>query len=143
MTDLVQLQSSDGHTRADFVPAANMLCCSLTREGTEFLDPGHGVDAYASHGKTMGIPLLYPWANRLAGYEYRVAGAHVLLPRDDALIPVDGATGLPIHGVIPSLLRWHVETVVEAALTARLRWDSPELLAVFPFEHEVVMEVRA
>jgi aldose 1-epimerase len=139
--DLVQVHSSDGATGAKFVPAANMLCCSLTHRGTEFLDAGHGVEAYAGHGKTMGIPLLHPWANRLAGFEYRVAGKHVTLPRDGAVIPVDGATGLPIHGVIPSLLRWDVESVIEGALAARLRWDSPQLLDLFPFAHELVMEV--
>jgi len=28
------------------------------------------VSAYAQYGKTMGIPLLYPWANRLAAFDY-------------------------------------------------------------------------
>jgi aldose 1-epimerase len=141
MTDRVQLHSSDGTTAAEFVPGANMLGCSLTYRGTEFLDPGHGIEAYAEHGKTMGIPLLHPWANRLAGFEYSVAGHRVSLPRDGSVIPVDGPTGLPIHGVNPSLLRWDVGSLGEGALTARLRWDSPELLALFPFPHELTMDI--
>ena len=35
---------------------------------------GDGVGAYLREGKTMGIPLLHPWANRLNGFRYRVAG---------------------------------------------------------------------
>jgi aldose 1-epimerase len=142
MTDPLQLDSPDGTTAAKFVPEANMLCCSLTHRGTEFLDPGHGIEAYAADGKTMGIPLLHPWANRLAAFEYTVAGRQVSLPRDGSVIPIDGATGLPIHGVLPSLLRWEVESVVEGALAARLRWDSPELLALFPFAHELTMDIQ-
>jgi aldose 1-epimerase len=52
---------------------------------------------------TMGIPLLHPWANRLGGFRYRVAGKDVVLPRGENLIPLDGA-GLPIHGVMPALI---------------------------------------
>ena len=53
-----------GETSAQFVPGANLLCSSLTHQGVELLDLGRGVEAYAQRGKTMGIPLLYPWANR-------------------------------------------------------------------------------
>jgi aldose 1-epimerase len=77
----ITLTSADRTTEAVFVPAANMLCCSLRYRGAEVLDRGGGVYAYASRGKTMGIPLLHPWANRLSSYEYRVAGKHVVLPR--------------------------------------------------------------
>jgi len=101
----VTLQSSDGLTEAEFVPGANMVCCSLRHHGEEFLDKGSGLAAYAERGAIMGVPLLHPWATRLAGFEYRVAGKHVLLPPDDGVIPVD-QEGLPIHGVLPALLRW-------------------------------------
>jgi aldose 1-epimerase len=50
----------------------------------------------------MGIPLLHPWANRLAGFDYEAAGKHVSLPRGTGVIPTDEA-GLPIHGVLPAL----------------------------------------
>jgi aldose 1-epimerase len=95
--DAITLRSSDGSTEADFVPTANMLCCSLERHGVEFLYLGAGVDAYAERGITMGIPLLHPWANRLAAFEYEAAGKHVRLQRGASPIPTDEA-GLPIHG---------------------------------------------
>jgi galactose mutarotase-like enzyme len=137
----ITLQSSDGGTEAKFVPSANMVCASLRYRGAEFLHPGRGLRAYAERGKTMGIPLLYPWANRLAGFEYTVAGKHVVLPKGTDAIPVDPA-GRPIHGVLPSLMRWEVEELRPDACVARLHWDSAELLALFPFRHELTVEVR-
>ena len=56
---------SSPELQATFVPGAAMLCSSLRHEGDELLAQRSGVHAYAEHGSTMGIPLLYPWANRL------------------------------------------------------------------------------
>lgn len=137
----ITLRSPDGSTEAEFVPTANMLCCSLKHHGAEILDLGSGVGAYAHHGTTMGIPLLHPWANRLAGFEYEAAGKHVRLPRGGGLIPTDAA-GLPIHGVLPAAMRWEVDDRQPGALTAMLRWDSPPLLELFPFEHHLRLSIQ-
>ena len=51
-------------------------------------------------GATMGIPLLYPWANRLESFGYEAAGKTVSFPDDRALTDAD-PNGLPIHGAIP------------------------------------------
>jgi aldose 1-epimerase len=49
-----------------------------------------------------------------------------------------------MHGVLPSLLRWELESATTGPLVhrlaARLRWSSPPLLALFPFEHELAVE---
>lgn len=133
----ITLTSADGTTTAEFVPDANLLCCSLTVDGHELLDRRRGVRAYAQQGKTMGIPLLYPWANRLARFGYRAAGKNVTLSEDDPRIPRDG-NGLPIHGVLPGLLRWELEDDgASDSLAAVLQWRSDELLELFPFVHEV------
>jgi len=136
----ITLGSADGSTQAEFVPGANMVCCSLRYHGLEFLDPGDGIAAYAERGRTMGIPLLHPWANRLEGVEYCAAGRRVVLPRDQAVIAVD-ESGLPIHGVIPRRMRWHVAALARHALVSVLNWRTPELLELFPFEHELRLEV--
>jgi aldose 1-epimerase len=141
--DSVTLTSVDGTTTAEFVPAANMVCCSLVVDGDELLDRRRGVRAYAEQGKTMGIPLLYPWANRLARFGYEAAGRNVTLSEDDSRIPRDDK-GLPIHGVLPGLLRWDVEDPSEPdAIAARLRWHDDELLELFPFPHQARCEVSA
>jgi hypothetical protein len=106
--DAITLRSPDGSTEAEFVPTANMLCCSIKHHGLEFVHRGAGVDAYAERGITMGIPLLHPRANRVAAFEYEAAGKHVRLQRGASPIPTDEA-GLPIHGVLAALMRWEVE----------------------------------
>jgi len=133
----IMLTSVDGNTTAEFVPDANLVCSSFTVGGDELLDRRRGVRAYAEQGKTMGIPLLYPWANRLARFGYEAAGKEVSLSEDDARIPRDSG-GLPIHGVLPGLLRWELEEVdAPDSLAAVLRWRSAELLELFPFVHDV------
>jgi len=140
--DSITLTSPDGSTSAEFVPDANLVCCSLVVDGDELLDRRRGVRAYADQGKTMGIPLLYPWANRLARFGYEAAGRNVTLSQDDSRIPRDG-NGLPIHGVLPGLLRWDVEhSGAPGAIAARLRWHDDELLELFPFPHEVRCEAK-
>ncbi len=136
MTGLLrrEIVSPGGELRAEFVPAAGMVCCSLRAGGRELLDERHGLDSYAQRGATMGIPLLYPWANRLAGFGYEVAGHHVELPEASPLLARDPA-GLPIHGVLPDKLRWQLSATTTAAIAATLRWEAPELLELFPFPH--------
>jgi len=140
--ETVKLRSADGMTEADFAPEANMVCCSLRHRGAELLDGGQGLAAYAERGKTMGIPLLYPWANRLSGLGYEAAGKRVSLEQAGELIPHD-PDGLPIHGVLPGLLRWHVEPgSVSDRVVARLDWGSSQLLELFPYRHEVRFAAR-
>jgi aldose 1-epimerase len=139
----VGIVSPGGIVRAQFVPGANMLCPSFTHDGIELLDPRHGVKAYAERGETMGIPLLHPWANRLAEPAYAVAGKQVTLPAPGHRFAVD-PNGLPIHGALPGLLRWEVaETGAPDRLSARLDWSTPELMELFPFVHELRIDVVA
>jgi aldose 1-epimerase len=139
--DFVTLRSVDGSTAAEFVLGANMVCRSLRYLEAEYLHQGAGVEAYAQDGITMGIPLLHPWANRLSGFHYQVAGEDVALPRGENVIPLDDV-GLPIHGVMPGLLRWDVARSSQASLTSRLRWTSAELLRLLPFPHDLTVEAR-
>ena len=56
----------------------------------------------------MGIPLLYPWANRLAEFELRVAGRSITLDPDSPRLELD-PNGLPIHGLMSGIPGWTVE----------------------------------
>lgn len=144
--ETARLREERSALEATFVPGAGMLCCSLRHRGAELLAQNAGVAAYAQHGKTMGIPLLYPWANRLAGFDYSVAAHSVRVPHDPARVRVD-QNGLPIHGVIGGLMAWELTDANDHAtgsLTARLSWSDsrPELFEVFPFRHELRYEAR-
>ena len=116
----IALRDEDAALEATFVPGAGMLCCSLRHRGQELLAQNAGVAAYAERGKTMGIPLLYPWANRLAGFDYSVAGRQVQVPHDPDRIALDD-NGLPIHGVIGGRLPWEIVAAARrrGALAAR------------------------
>lgn len=144
--ETVQLHDEAAALEATFVPAAGMLCCSLRHRGEELLAQNAGVAAYAQIGKTMGIPLLYPWANRLAGFDYSVAGRSVHLPHDPSRMRLD-AGGLPIHGVIGGRLAWELTDALASdarSLSAGLSWSEaqPELFEVFPFRHDLRYQAR-
>jgi aldose 1-epimerase len=140
----VRLLDEDTSLEATFVPGAGMICSSLRHRGEELLAQNAGLAAYAERGKTMGIPLLYPWANRLAGFEYSLSGRTVVVPHDPTRIALDD-NGLPIHGVIGGLLVWeltHPPAPDARSLVASLSWSrrDPERFAVFPFRHDLRYE---
>jgi aldose 1-epimerase len=138
--ETVTIVSAGGAVTAEFVPGANMVCHSLTHRGAQLLHAGRGVRAYAEHGTTMGIPLLHPWANRLAHPGYEVAGRQVTLPAPPGRYGLD-PNGLPIHGALPGTLRWRVdESPAEDRVGARLEWSDPDLLELFPFVHELRLD---
>ena len=141
--ETVVITSPDDALQATFVPAAGMLCGSLRFHGEQLLAQRRGVRAYAERGSTMGIPLLHPWANRLAGFGYETPDRLVELDAQSPLIAHD-QNGLPIHGVIAGLLHWQLldppEEPSKSRLRARMDWDRSELLAVFPFPHTLELD---
>ncbi len=144
--ETVCLRDERASLEATFVPEAGMLCSSVRHRGDELLAQNAGVAAYAERGKTMGIPLLYPWANRLAAFHYTLAGRTVEVPHDPGLVALD-ANGLPIHGVIAGRLRWELTDPPgpdAQSLGARLSWSEsePQPFEVFPFRHDVSYQAR-
>jgi galactose mutarotase-like enzyme len=119
----VRLTSPAG-LEATYAPTANMVGCSLRHDGEELLAQRGGLRKYATQGSTFGIPLLHPWANRLD------------LDTDSPLVRRD-PNGLPIHGVVPWALDWKADH-----LSATARFDSDDLLEVFPHPHTLRMDVR-
>ena len=81
MADLetVTLKDPSSSLTATYVPGAGMIGTSLSDDGVELLGQRRGLHAYMTTGKTMGIPILYPWANRLSANTYGVDGAVVTL----------------------------------------------------------------
>jgi aldose 1-epimerase len=125
-----------GDLEAVFLPAHGMLGASLRHKGVEILRRVEDLEAAATRGSSAGIPLLCPWANRLAEPRYRVLGKEVVLDRSSPLLHFD-EHGLPMHGVPWPLLSWVVTEAREDFLTARLDWSGSNLLAVFPFRHRI------
>ena len=128
-----------GELEALLLPGYGMLGASLRHRGVELLQRVEDLEGAAANGRTAGIPLLHPWANRLDGFRYRAAGRTVELA-SSPLLHLDGK-GLPIHGVPWSRLAWEVTDATQERLTARLDWTRSDLLAVFPFRHRLEMTV--
>ena len=128
---------------AVFLPRNGMLGASLRHRNVELLRRIEDLQAAAAKGSTAGIPLLHPWANRLAGSRYRAAGREVDLDPSSPLLHLD-ENGLPMHGVPWALLSWEVTDASRDAIAARLEWTSSELLAIFPFPHslEITATIR-
>jgi aldose 1-epimerase len=126
--------------QATFLPSLGMVCSSLRHEGEELLAQRGGVEGYAAHGSTFGIPLLYPWANRLSSWTYSVHGETVELPHASPLVHVDGGTGLPMHGLLAASPYWSVVSAETDQLVAELNFGAhPDLLRLFPFPHRLTL----
>jgi len=140
--EAVTLRDRSSELTATFVPHAGMICTSLADGDVELLGQNQGLQAYVSAHRTMGIPLLYPWANRLSGNRYRVGETDVTLTPGRGGVHTDDY-GAPIHGTLAADPGWRVEERSAAELTAVLDFASrPELLACFPFPHLLGLAIR-
>lgn len=134
------LGSEDG-IQATFVPEAGMVACSLRRHGEELLGQRGGLHRYIHDRSTMGIPLLYPWANRVSSLRFELAGRELVLDAEPpARSPKRDGNGLPIHGLLSADRGWRVDepepTGDGGTLRASLDFaERPDLLAAFPFPH--------
>jgi aldose 1-epimerase len=138
----VTLRDPSSGLSAVYVPAAGMIATSLSDGGTELLGQRRGLEAYVSAGKTMGIPLLFPWANRLSAKTYVVAGETITL-RPDAYGVRPDNNGLPIHGLLAAYPGWRAAQVSDQKLTAELDFGSQEeLQESFPFPHLIELTVE-
>jgi galactose mutarotase-like enzyme len=134
------MRSPGGALEAEFLPGLGMVGSSLRHHGEELLGQRGGPEAYAQRKSTFGIPLLYPWANRLSDWEYD-QGRHVDLDRSSTVLKADPDTGLPIHGALAATPYWELGGAgsggregVEATLDYAAH---PELMSVFPFAHRL------
>jgi aldose 1-epimerase len=137
---IVTLQDPSSELEAQFVPDAGMIGISLTDSGAELLGQRRGLDAYVSAGKTMGIPILYPWANRLGANTYTAEGTTVTLTAGQHGVRTDH-NGLPIHGVLAAYPNWRVTHESANELTAEVDFGDQDLLASFPFPHRLALTV--
>jgi galactose mutarotase-like enzyme len=144
--DAILLISHEHDLRARFVPTAGMVGASLTHRGEELLAQRGGLATYRERGSTFGIPLLYPWANRLSASSFSLGGRTAELDSEGAPVRRD-PNGLPIHGLLAASPHWRVtERAVDserAAFGSAFDYGAhPELLAAFPFPHRLELLVE-
>ncbi len=141
---VLTLSSQESGLEAALAPGAGMVTCSLRHRGEELLGQRGGLAAYVREGGTMGIPLLHPWANRLAASAFEVAGAPIRLDLGSPRVGRD-ASGLPIHGLLAGMPGWevlrHERHATGGVLSARFDFAAQrELIEMFPIPHEVGIE---
>jgi aldose 1-epimerase len=142
--EALTLSSEDGEIEAAFVPEAGMVGCSLLHRGEELLGQRGGLSRYVAERSTMGIPLLHPWANRVARRHFRVAGREVDLWAHPGLYTL-GPKGLPIHGLLAAAAGWsvdrHEDTPEGPLLMASFDFAAHEdLMTAYPFPHQLQVE---
>lgn len=143
---LVTLSSGEDFS-VSFATNAGMVGTSLRHRGEELLGQRGGLGPYRDAGKTFGIPLLAPWANRLAVTEFE--GTQLTLDGTPHVHPDENR--LPIHGLLAGSPDWEV-TVCEAVedgeeagawLVAQLEFGPERVdFAAFPFEHRLEVAVH-
>lgn len=111
-----------GQLEADVVPEVGMVVASLRFRGAELLGLRRGLDSWRA-GHTFGVPLLYPFANRLS----QVRSARI----DASAAHMDD--GYPIHGLPRARGPWRVEEETPERVRGVLDWDDP----AFPPAHRV------
>jgi aldose 1-epimerase len=136
------MTSPNGRLEASFVPKAGMVGWSLRHDGDELLGHRASLSEYIDRGKATGIPLLHPWANRLASPEYEIAGQQVRLDLEAPNVRAD-PEGLPMHGLVAGSSRWEQLEEDTTRLRARLDFAAwPELRAGFPFPHLLELSIE-
>jgi galactose mutarotase-like enzyme len=144
--DGIVLVARERDLRVAFAPGAGMVGYSLVDRGEELLGQRGGMQAYREKGSSFGIPLLHPWANRLAGTAYAAGGREVELDASRSPVHLDG-NGLPIHGLVAASPYWEVVGRTPgdglAAMAARLDFGAhEELSAAFPYPHELHVQAE-
>jgi len=115
-----------------------MLCTSLTFGDDEYVAWPRTIEEFRA-GRATAIPLVHPWANRLAGETYRAGGedvslAGLTLPRDPH--------GLPLHGNLFGV-DFEVQHANDTRVVATLDYGAyPDKLRAFPFPHRVEIDAR-
>ena len=113
---------------------AGCVATSWQVRGQEMLALPVALADFVKSQKTGGIPLLYPYANRLRTDHFTAAGKAVDLSRDAKL--KRDANGFPMHGLLIRWPDWVMSRPAPDELEASIVWgDHAELFAAYPFAH--------
>lgn len=119
----------------EVVPSAGFGLVSWRFDGEELLSMPLPLEEFMKEAHTAGIPLLYPWANRLRGDHYSVHGKDVDLSNVQGL--KRDANGFPMHGLLLRFASWNLE-MLDDGVAGTIDWaEHPELMAAFPFPHQL------
>ena len=99
-----------------------MIGCSLRHRGEELLVQRGGLGAWRGTGRSFGLPLLHPWANRLRDWRYAAGGRAVTIDRTRGIVrPTSTACRSTARSPRPRTGTWstRARTTVRAARRRR------------------------
>lgn len=134
-------------TEVRIAPGVGNNSYEMTVKGQRlFWSPYTSVGEFAAKPVHLGNPLLWPWANRIDGTSYWVGDRQYSMDLTVGNVN-PGPNNTPIHGLLVYTKLWAVKGSKAdshgASVTARLEfWRHPELMAQFPFAHNIEMTYR-
>lgn len=133
----VYLAGPDESIEVEICPEIGCTCFSLRYRGTELLHFPFNLNHYRASKDLAGIPILYPWANRLEKNHFPFRGKEY--PISGEAIYRDG-NGLPIHGLILKSTSWTLKDLNASRNFARALFEfqtesDTDLRNNFPFQH--------
>ena len=135
------LVDETAQSRLVIEPEFGCVATSWLVRGEEVLALPAPREEFLATTRTGGIPLLYPYANRLRSDRFTVAGKRVDL-KDHPHLKRD-ANGLAIHGLLLRWAAWERSQAGKNTLEASIQWgDHPRLMDAFPFAHTLRVQWR-
>src|SRR5689334_13541084 len=129
---------TSGDTEVVVVPELGMLVAAFVVDGFDHVVRPGGLGAVRNQ-HTAGVPLLAPWANRLARRSYTAAGRTVSLRG----LPLHtDEHGLPIHGTMVGRDGWTIDALGAGRVAASFdHRDGVDGFAAFPYPHTLRVSV--
>jgi aldose 1-epimerase len=145
--DVVVLADSPRHTEVTILPGIGNMAYQMKVNGKDVLRaPTENLAEFKAKPAMAGIPLLWPWANRIDQTSYYVNGKLYAFNLELGNVRLD-ANKKPIHGLLSTSSAWKVVSskadAQAAEVTSRLEfWKYPDLMEQFPFAHTIEMTYR-
>jgi aldose 1-epimerase len=145
--EVVELADAARHTVVSIAPSIGNMAYEIKVRGKNILwFPFHSPADLKAEPTFCCVPFLAPWANRLDDDAYWANGKKYLLNPDLGNVRRDNHQK-PIHGLLNFSAAWTLVSVEadarSAYATSRIEfWKHPELMAQFPFAHNITMTYR-
>jgi aldose 1-epimerase len=142
-TEVIRLSEAAGEVEVSIAPSIGNMAFEMKVRGRNILSfPFPTLEEMRDAHALCAIPFLAPWANRIDGDAYWANGKKCHLNPDLGNLRRD-AHGLPIHGLLNHSPLWKVIDRGPARLSSRIEfWRHPDLMAQFPFAHDLTMTHR-
>lgn len=140
--EVVRLVDEGRNMRVSIAPKIGANAYEFLVNGKNALYfPYENVAEFQKAPRLAGVPLLWPWANRLDRDGFFFDGRYYGLQEGLAPFRRDGSK-FPIHGLLAFSDAWEVVNVSaddrDAEAVLRLEYERyPELAALFPFAHSI------